>query len=33
MPIGETWIPRASRRNVKGIILNHYLVLWNVERS
>jgi peptide/nickel transport system substrate-binding protein len=32
-PIGEHWLPRASRRNVKGLIEGFYMVLWNAERT
>jgi len=33
LPIGETWLPLAARRNVKGLINGNILVLWNVERT
>jgi len=32
VPLGEYLIPVAARRNVGGLVVGHFLVLWNVEK-
>jgi peptide/nickel transport system substrate-binding protein len=33
VPLGEYLIPVAARRNVSGLVVGHFLVLWNVEKK
>ena len=33
VPLGEYLQPVAARKNVKGIVVGYFLVLWNVEKE
>jgi peptide/nickel transport system substrate-binding protein len=33
VPLGEYLQPVAARKNVKGVVVGYFLVLWNVEKE
>jgi peptide/nickel transport system substrate-binding protein len=33
VPLGEYLIPVAARRSISGLVVGHFLVLWNVEKK